>query len=249
MTSPVSKSRQAVSKLLDLRLIVPLSIGILGLAMLKPAIAQDRTIRTLVVTGQGDEMIPTTLAQVSLGVEVQADTAVAAQQEAAQRSSAVVEFLRSRNVEKLETTGINLSPRYNYANNEQELVGYTASNTVSFRVATDDAGGLIDDAVRTGATQISGISFVAEDEAIADAQSVALREATEEAQQQADVVLTALGLSRQEVVGIQINGASAPVPPPIIYRSALADRAESASSPVIGGEQTVTASVTLEIRY
>lgn len=242
-------SNRAFSGLFALSLMLPLSIGVLGLTMFRPAIAQERSVRTLTVTGQGEEMIQTTLAQISLGVEVQADTAVEAQQEAAQRSSAVVDFLRSRNVSKLETTGINLNPRYNYANNEQQLIGYTASNTVSFQVPTDEAGSLIDEAVRTGATQISGVSFVAEDEAIAEAESVALREATEEAQRQADVVLQALGLSRQEVIGIQINGASSPTPPPIPYRAALADAAEAASSPVIGGEQAVTASVTLEIRY
>ncbi|MGJ3245912.1 MAG: SIMPL domain-containing protein [Elainellaceae cyanobacterium] len=240
-------SGRSFPKLWDARYVLPLSIGILSLVLLKPALAQERTLRTLTVTGQGVEMVPTTLAQVSLGVEVQADTAVEAQRDAAQRSAAVVELLRSRDVSQLETTGISLSPRYNYAENEQRLIGYTASNIVSFQVSTEDAGALLDEAVQTGATRINGVTFTANDQAIAQARQIALREATEEAQEQADAVFTALGLSQQEIVSIQINGANA-VPPPIPYRAAMAEAAD-ASTPVVGGEQTVNASVTLEISY
>ncbi|MCZ0905245.1 SIMPL domain-containing protein, partial [Microcoleus sp. HI-ES] len=88
-------------------------------------------IRTLTVTGRGVEAIPTTQTQVRLGVEVQGKTAAEVQQEAARRSSAVVELLRSRQVEKLETAGITLNPIYSYENNQQRLTGYTATNTVS----------------------------------------------------------------------------------------------------------------------
>ncbi|MGH7998382.1 MAG: SIMPL domain-containing protein, partial [Brasilonema sp.] len=74
----------------------------------QPALAQqkERMLRTLSVNGRGMETIPTTLSQVSLGVEVQGKTAQQVQQEAARKSSAVVALLKSRNVDKLQTTGI-----------------------------------------------------------------------------------------------------------------------------------------------
>jgi uncharacterized protein YggE len=217
----------------------------------QPVLAQEkqRMLRTLTVTGRGVETIPATLAQVVLGVEVQAKTAQEAQQEAARRSSAVVALLKTRNVEKLQTTGITLNPIYSYKDNIQRLTGYSASNTVSFRISTDKAGPLLDEAVKAGATQISGISFVATDEAIAQAQKQALKEATQEAQQQADAVFGALGFQRKEVVSIQINGASAPPPPPRPMLRAEATKVADASTPVEGGEQQVEASVTLEISY
>ncbi|PMB52966.1 hypothetical protein CEN39_06920 [Fischerella thermalis CCMEE 5201] len=217
----------------------------------QPVLAQEkqRMLRTLTVTGRGVESIPATLAQVVLGVEVQAKTAQEAQQEAARRSSAVVALLKTRNVEKLQTTGITLNPVYSYKDNIQRLTGYSASNTVSFRIATDKAGQLLDEAVKAGATQISGISFVATDEAIAQAQKQALTEATQEAQQQAEAVFGALGFQRKEVVSIQINGASAPPPPPRPMFRADAAQTANASTPVEGGEQQVEASVTLEISY
>lgn len=230
------------------RSFLPLALGVLSLAVVEPAWAQEQMLRTLTVTGQGTESIPTTMTQVQLGVEVQADTAVAAQQEAARRSASLVEFLRSQNVEQLQTTGISLNPRYNYNNGNQRIVGYTATNTVSFEVDTDEAGNILDEAVDAGATRIDSVSFVAEDEAIAVAQRQALQEAAEDAQDQADVVLAALGLTRQDVVRIQIDGASSPPPPPIMYRADFA-AAESAPTPVIGGEQEVQASLTLEISF
>ncbi|MBF2047582.1 MAG: SIMPL domain-containing protein [Elainella sp. C42_A2020_010] len=216
-----------------------------------PVLAQQEQImRTLTVTGQGKESVAATLTQVQLGVEVQAKTAEEAQQEAARRSTAVVEFLRSRNVDKLQTTGISLNPRYDYANNRQQIIGYSATNTVSFRVPTDRAGNLLDDAVAAGATRIDSVSFVADDAAVETARQQAIQEAIQNAQVQANTVLSSLGLTQQEIVGIQVNGAAPP--PPILYRAnmdAMAQAASAPETPIVGGEQEVEASVTLQIRY
>ncbi len=240
------------SQLLTGNLWKTLSLGVLVcITFTQPVLAQEkqRMLRTLTVSGRGVEAIPATLAQVVLGVEVQAKTAQEAQQEAARRSSAVVTLLKTRNVDKLQTTGITLNPVYSYKDNIQRLTGYSASNTVSFRTGTDKAGSLLDEAVKAGATQINGISFVATDEAIAQAQKQALKEATQEAQQQADAVFNALGFQRKEVVSIQVNGASTTPPPPRPMMRAEAAKVADASTPVEGGEQQVEASVTLEISY
>jgi hypothetical protein len=217
-----------------------------------PAVAQqkEQMFKTITVSGRGTESIPTTLTQVRLGVEVQGKTAQEAQQEVARRSQAVVNLLRSRNVEKLETTGISLNPVYSYENNVQRLTGYSATNIVSFRIPTDRAGDILDAAVQAGATRIDGISFVATDEAIAQARQQALREATQDARTQADTVLNVLGLKPEQVVSIQVNGASAPPPPPLLdARFAGAEKAASVPTPIIGGEQEVEAAVTLQISY
>ena len=206
--------------------------------------------RAITVTGRGVESIPTTLTQVQLGVEVQGKTAQEVQQDAAKRSSSVVTLLKSRNVEKLQTTGISLNPTYSYTNNVQRLTGYTATNSVSFRVSTERSGNILDEAVNAGATRIDSVSFVASDEALSMALQQALKKATQDAQKQADTVLSTLGLKAQQVLSIQVNNASAP--PPRIYQSNFAklDRsAASAPTPVVGGEQQVDAAVTLEIGY
>ncbi|MBD2497385.1 SIMPL domain-containing protein [Nostoc sp. FACHB-280] len=228
---------------------LPLAL-LLFVTVALPASAQEKEKlwRTLTVSGRGTESIPTTLSLVNLGVEIQGKTAQEVQQEAAKRSSAVVALLKSRNVEKLETTGIRLNPVYSYTNNVQRITGYAAVNNVSFRIPTEKAGTLLDDAVKAGATQINGVSFIASDDAIATAREVALKEATQDAQKQADAVLSSLGLKSKEIVSIQVNNASAP-PPPVFLRAQAAKVAEDVSTPVVGGEQEVEASVTLQISY
>jgi uncharacterized protein YggE len=217
--------------------------------MTAPAIAQEAAMRTLTVTGQGQEFVATTKAQVNLGVTVEGQDAETVQRQVAERSAAVVELLQSRNVEKLETTGIRLSPRYRYDDGESTVVGFTGTNTVSFRVPNEDAGELIDDAVNAGANQIQNISFIAEDAALDAARQNALRQATADAQTQANTVLSALNLGAEEIVNIQIDGANRPMPVPLPRGAALASADSEVSTPVVGGEQTVQASVTLTIRY
>lgn len=223
-----------------------LTLTLVNFAGLDPAQAGEQRIRTLTVTGRGIEAIPTTQTQVRLGVEVPGKTAAEVQQEVARRSSAVIELLRSRQVEKLETSGISLNPTYN-DNNQRQITGYTATNTVTFRINTASAGTLLDDAVKVGATRIDGVSFVATESAIAQAQKQALKKATQDAQSQADAVLSAINFKRGEILSIQVNGASAPPP---VYRQIQARAAAyDATTPVVGGEQEIQASVTLQISY
>jgi uncharacterized protein len=207
----------------------------------------------LTVTGQGKERIPATLAQVNLGVEAEGKTAVAVQETVASQSTKVVTYLKSKSVDRLQTSSVNLSPNYRYDNGKQTLIGYLASTSITFQVPAAKMSGLLDESVKAGATRITSLSFTATDDELQQAQRSALKKATQDAQLQADAVLAALGLSRQEIIGIQINGASAPPP---VYKTydttqvqTLAARASSPALPVEAGDQEINASVTLQIRY
>ncbi|HAA31538.1 MAG TPA: hypothetical protein DCE56_32325 [Cyanobacteria bacterium UBA8553] len=205
--------------------------------------------RTITVSGKGDVTIPTTMSQVRLGVEIQGKTAQEVQQEVAKRSQSVVQLLKARKVEKLKTTGISLNPNYSYKDGKQNITGYSGTNTVSFEIDTEKSGALLDEAIKTGATRIDGISFVASDDAIAQAQQQAIQKASEDAKKQADAALKALNLSSQEVIGIQINAANPPSPVNVSMPKVAQATAERADTPVVGGEQKVQQSVTLQIRY
>lgn len=247
-----------------------------GFGLSHSAIAQEKLLRTLVVTGRGIEDVATTKAQIQLGVEAQGKTPQAVQAEVIQRSNAVVKLLRSRSVKKLTTTEVSLNPTYKDDKGTQTLTGYAATTMVSFQVESAKAGAIVGAAVDAGASRISSISFIADEEAVSQARKTALREATDDAQTQADIVLKALGIGSREVVSVRVDGAY--VSNPEIVRlnmnqaftggdalaSALEVRTSSLESQqfatttklvgesifeVAGGNQSVNASVTLQIRY
>ena len=227
-------------------------IGTIATAAPSPAVAQPSSPQpapnTLSVTGHGTERIPAQKAQVRLGVELQDETAQQVQQRVAERTAAVVEVLRQREVKRLQTQGVSLRPRYQETDSQRQLVGYRGSNTVSFRTDADETGAILDAAVQAGATRIEQVNLTATQDAIAEARQQALREAVRNARQQAQAVLDELGLSQQEVRRIQIQDADAPRPRPLAAAAARAETA-NAATPVVGGEQAVEAAVTLEIGY
>ncbi len=226
-----------------------LTYPVLNIPLITPAMAQEQVLKTLTVTGQGTVRIPTTLTDVSLGVEIQGKTATEVQKNVAQRTSSLVDFLRSRSIERLETTGLRLQPNYQYDNNQRRLVGYIGTNTVSFRVKTEEVGSLLDDAVKAGATRIDRVGFTAEETAISEAQKEALKLATLDAQAQAKAVLSTLNFQSQEIINISINRANTPRPQVMSSPETLRTASAADSTPVIGGEQTIRAMVTLQIRY
>jgi len=227
----------------------PVALGTY-LTFVPPALSQINfnIPSTITVIGRGREFVATSNSQVNVGVEIQGKTAEDAQKQVAMRSSAVVKYLKNNNVEKLQTTGINLSPVYGTINNLTPIIGYRATNKVSFRIATDKMGNILDGVVKAGATQINSINFIATDEAIANARKKALQAATQDAQSQAQTVLKSLNLTPKEVVNITINNGNSS-PPPIFRTNVAANSVAEASIPVIGGEQRVEASVTLIISY
>lgn len=67
-------------------------------------IPRNKPMGMLTVTGKGVENIQTTIAEVTLGVEIQGRTASEVHQSVCSRSSAIIALLQSRNVEKLKTS-------------------------------------------------------------------------------------------------------------------------------------------------
>lgn len=225
-----------------------LTLGCLSLLSMQPVLAQEQMLKTITVTGQGIERIPTTIANVQLGVEIEGQNATQVQEEVAKRSNSLVELLRSSSVSRLQTSGIQLRPNYTYSNNQRRLVGYVATNLVTFELPIDQVGRVLDESVKVGATRIDNVNLTATEDAIASAQEKALVKATQSAQQQAQVILQSLNLQAQEIVTINVNGANIPSPV-IMPRMRDGMVASAVETPVVGGEQSVNASVTLQIRY
>jgi uncharacterized protein len=212
-----------------------------------PGWTAEQQQRMLSVTGRGTTEIPATLTEISLGIEVTGLNATTVQQDVANRATQVLQLLRQRQVSKLKTSYVTLTPNYSGEANSRRIVSYTATNSLTFRAPVTQAGAIIDQAIKNGASKVDRISSVPEDAAIDQAQILAIQLATKDAQRQATSALSSLGLQQKAVVGIQINNASRPVP--ASYGNLNRSSFNNKVTEIVGGEQEVEASVTLQISY
>ena len=220
----------------------------------------NSTKRTLTVVGVGSATTPVTQADISVGIESTQTTATAAQSDVGSKSAKVVDALKEipSIVTKLKTTSISLSPVYpttTTSTANYTIIGYRSSNTLSFSVTALDAVGVVlDKLVEVGVNQISGMSFVANESSIAKARGNALQSAVDDAMNKAEIVITRLypQISRSQlaVSDINIEGGYRPTPIPYFSMARFDNAGGSTSSiPVVGGDQTVDATVTLKVNY
>ncbi|PZU94675.1 MAG: hypothetical protein DCE90_14110 [Pseudanabaena sp.] len=210
--------------------------------------SQLKNERVLTVTGRGERFVKTNKAKIQLGVRVEGKTAIATQTEVARQANSLVSRLQQFNVEKLQTTTIQLNPKYVYENNRQTQEGFTGQTSVSFLISLDQAGTVLDAAVASGANQIEQVTFIATDAELNAARQLALQDAIKDAQAQSKTVLDALGFTSKTVKSIQINESAIAYPTPQPRMEALSAKVAD-SMPVLGSEQKVEASVNLQITY
>jgi uncharacterized protein YggE len=213
------------------------------------AAAPAGTTRVVV---SGDSLVearPDT-ATISVAVVTQAQRALAAQQENARRSEAMVRALKAAAGAgaEVETSGYSLQPQYTYRENQTPLIrAYEARNVVSVTLGDlSKVGPVIDAATAAGANNIDSLAFtLRRDE---PARDQALAAATREALRKAQVMAVALGGRVGRIVEVQ--EASAGRPMPIYEQQATVGRAasktmEMAQTPVEIGTLNIRAQVQL----
>lgn len=209
------------------------------------------TAGTTRVVVSGDALVqarPDT-ATISVAVTTQAQTALAAQQENARRSEAMVRALKAAAGAgaEVETSGYSLQPQYTYRENQTPLIkGYEARNTVSVTLGDlTRVGPVIDAATGAGANTIDNLSFtLRRDE---PARDEALAGATREALRKAQVMAKALGGRVGRIIEVQEASVGRPVP---VYdmramRGGIASQAMEAKTPVEIGTLDIRAQVQL----
>lgn len=212
--------------------------------------AASSTVGTLVVTGQGSIAVETSIAILRLGVIVEGESAQEVQSDVASHSNQLVEALQDLEVDKLQTTGITLNPQYDYRDGQAEQTGVIGQNSVQFEVPIDRAGSILDQAIAAGATQVDSISFRAEESLRTEARQQALQAAVSDALDQAEVILDTLDLTQDAIARITVNSnLPSPIPMPLVESVSYVRSDSSAPTPIVGGEQIVNASVTVEIQY
>lgn len=146
----------------------------------------------------------------------------------------------------IASTGLDMSPVYDYANKQQTLRGYQVDQSAQVTVHDlEKAGGLITTVVGGGdnAVRADGIELSVSDPdaALASARHEAVEKATEKAKQYAD----ATGRSLGAVVSIAEPASSRTPQPQSFTLNSTAAAAPAAAVPISAGEQTMTVEVTI----
>lgn len=201
-------------------------------------------VRTVQVIGIAESQVEPDTAVVRLGVQTEAETAQAALDQNSTRVQALLDRLREADIptENVQTQTVNLSPRYDFdnTNNDRTLVGYTAFNVVEVRTEDlESLGSLLDQVVESGANIIEGIRFETSNSNRVVEQ---LREAAvENAHRKAEALARLTGATLGPILEIK---ESSTTPEPVLVEAAPRGAADVPISP---GTQTV--SVRLEMTW
>ena len=211
-------------------------------AFLWPMAAFADASGTLTVTGTATVNAAPDQATLSLGVTTTGATAAVAMGANNDAASAVIARLIAAKVAErdMQTTGLSLNPNWvmNAAGTAQEIQGYTASSTLTVRIAAlDAAGAILDAAIADGANTLNGLTFGLADPRPAedDARKAAVADALARAQ----VLAQAAGETLGPIVSIT-EGGGGQQPMPMLFKAA----ADSAV-PLAAGEVGVSAEVTI----
>jgi uncharacterized protein YggE len=197
----------------------------------------DTSTGGITVFGTGSANVTPDRASFAFGTVSQAATANAALTASSQAVARVIAALKKAGVAQadIQTSDVSLSPRMN--DNGNEIVGYTASNTVTATIRKlGDAGDVVDAAVTAGANQVYGPNLLASDQ---DAvYRNALKAAVAEARTKAETLAAASNSTLGKITAIVEGGGVTPPMP-------MAVGAKDSSVPIEPGTQKIEATVSV----
>jgi uncharacterized protein len=202
--------------------------------------------RIMTVTGIGSISIAPDIVQIQLEVKTESKQLSQAQQENAELMNLVIESLLELGIarENIQTVSYNISPQYDYVEGRQVFRGYEVINSIDVKIKNiEQAGTIIDTAVRNGVNQVSNIRFTVENEQIPyqEALSLALKNALAKAQTIANTIHLKIDPHPVKIVEIMKEE-------PILYRSFAASEV-SATTPIEPGQINIKATVEVHFQY
>jgi len=194
------------------------------------------------VNGEGKVTVTPDIATLSLGVEAQAATVAEAQSQAAEAMNMVIDALTDNGVDEKDIQtqyfSIDRVTRWDREREEEIVVGYRVTNTVTAKIREIDRAGAIIDAVAAAGrdlTRINGISFSVDDPSAYydEARQEAMADARAKAEQLAELAEVELG--KPTYIS---EGTIYPV-----YQRSMYEGAAPAPTPISPGEMELTLSV------
>jgi uncharacterized protein len=216
-----------------------LVLGLAGAASGGSSGVSAAGIRTVTVTGTGTASAVPDRAQFSFGVTTVGKTASQALGSNATEMQKVIAALKGAGIAAadIQTETVSLEPRY--SDSGDEILGYTATNSVSATLrAIDKSGAVVDAAVAAGANQVSGPALTRGD--MSDLYRSALRAAMANALGKAETLAAA---SHSRLGPVRSVTESSAAPPPPVASSA---KAGPDTTPVEPGTQIVEADVVVQ---
>lgn len=215
------------------------------------------TLPSITVTGQADAKAVPDVSRFTFEIRKEGKTIDEAQNAVSAVLNPLVEAYKDADIDEkdIRTTGFNSYPLYDYVQasiglpGKQVLRGYESVVSVEVTVRdTSKAGAMVTLAAERGATGISQLMFVVDDESKvqAEARQQAIADAREKAEQLADDLDVRLG----KVLAFSESGGGMP-PMPFYGRDMAVQNSAGSAAPELPtgqNEYTVTVSVTYEIR-
>lgn len=226
-------------------------LGIVLFLIAAMANAQEKKsdLPLLTVTGSGQSRVAPDEATVRFGINVQAATARAAQENANGVIQKALTSLTGLKIPRadIQTAQLTLSPIYSPQRpgdpRPPAVVAYSAQSTLSVRVEDLTLiGKVIDAGIAAGANTLEGVQFGLKNDL--QARLDALKAAVVEARQKADAMSQALAV---RLVSLQDadEGVQRFYPQQQMMRGAMAMEGAGAATPVEPGQVVVSANVTL----
>jgi uncharacterized protein YggE len=227
----------------------PYVLAVLLLLMPSLAVAQQQQPPpepTVVTSGEGIVQAVPDRAWVNISAESRAGNPRDAQKRNAELMNPVIEKLKGAGIpaEAIRTIGYDLQQEWDFVNNRRVSRGYVARNTIEVRIdAVDRVGEILEIAVGTGATSVSGIRFDLKDRAKLERD--ALRLAVADARTKADAAAAGAGRTIDRILRIEEHGVISRPPMPYMAREAAAAQASDAPPPISAGQMEIQSRVTL----
>ncbi len=207
--------------------------------------------RSITVQGTGTAKSVPDIAHISLGVRIQPQpTAKEATDMLAKQGNAVIAAVKNLDIAEadIKTENISVQPFYAYESGKQILRGYEGSEQLDITVRkTDQAGDVIARATEAGANQIGGVTFKSDNP---EANSLtAEKDAIDNARKNAEELAASLGVRLGKVKQYNVSRNSpGPVPYALEAKDMVGNSVTSPDLPVGTQENSVTVSITYEIR-
>lgn len=196
------------------------------------------------------ESIPN-MATVTIGVVSEALTAQAVKDQNSKQMNQVISFIKQAGINEkdIKTSQFYISPKYNYSNQQQTVVGYQANQTITVKIKNVDKSSqqleaIVDGAVNNGANQIQGVDFSFEnnESLVQNARKQAIEKAKTNAQQ----IANDAGLKLVRIVNVVTSESDNPRP---LFAANMAMAKSSAPQIELGTQEvSVTVTVVFEIR-